>query len=305
MPTLRILHLSDLHIASPMTRVYKKGFRRSVYNKHTLVALENIVNTHRIDAILISGDIADTATSKDLQLAKDFIASPDRISLKNKPGLKNSNKPVILLPGNHDRLTTLLNPADLLFDSKFETYWSAGLGGAQTSLLPDNLSPTLAIISADFSLTHVGHKTVFFGSKGQGKIYTPTIDQLVEETNDVFTNHPSCAVIWMIHFAPKFEDQEGEEDFEEYLTLIDSDLLIEKAKEVGVDRIFCGHTHRSLNYDIGVNNPIKVYCAGTSTCIKKKEDTEIHFRDIKVKDGKVVQIKSIDLKWNSDESYFV
>lgn len=317
MSKLKILHLSDLHLAATYNRAKYKAIGSfqntlSVYNNDALIALAKFVYIYRnrLDGILISGDIVVTGTDKDLTFAIEFFNSPSDVhseapwlNSKGKPTLHAFKKPIIIIPGNHDRYSSIItgSPGNLFYNY-FSSYWDVGAGGIKTFYLPNEESPTLAIVCSDFTLADSGDCTVRLGHFGQGMIYPHRLDELEDATNRVKETHDSCAIIWMIHFAPKYEEQFK---LSERMRLINSDDLIEKAEKVGVKYVFCGHTHRNRPYTVKKNHEIKINCAGSSSCDGPEDDTTIHLREIEINDGEVVQIFSQDYPYNAGKGSFL
>jgi hypothetical protein len=300
MPIIRLLHLSDLHLAGFWRAFYESLgniFPLTVYDLDTFGTLSEIIfNWHKeLDAILISGDMAVTGGDDDLLSAKEKLST-----LLNQTGF---NKPIILLPGNHDRYRTLLGlPGGSNFDQKFSAYWPVGMQGVYSCFLPNKAAPTLAIICADFSLRQVMDSSGLGGHWGQGKVDKDRLQGLVDETETIISSNPDCGIIWMVHFAPKYEDEHL--DFDHRLILLDSDYLIEAAKKVGVKYIFCGHTHQHADYLIKVNGGVQIHCAGSSTCLGNDHQATIHLRLIEITDVGIESIRSRTYFYNPDLQIF-
>ncbi len=305
MQLLQVLHLSDLHIQR------KKSFVRSVGPKCDQTALQAIAeiayrDRDRFDAILISGDIADLGWEYDLRHAIDFfdlIPEPrfhkPWLSSNGEPTLKAFGKPIIIVPGNHDRYINITGiPKGIVFDEKFSSYWNAGYGGIQPYFLPDKQSPILAIICGDFTLEKIEDSSLKKGGHwGQGKIYETRLMQLIQITKKVTSSH--IAVIWMIHFAPDFPN------LRENLQLLDADKLIKAAAKAGVRHIFCGHTHQSDCYKPESSEKVNIHCAGTSTVTYSNALTSIHIRNIKIDRDHIIEIKSVEYIYNKKDGIFL
>lgn len=309
---LQILHLSDLHLAgsdnSPYPRLLDKYW--SVYNNDALKTLAETVYRwrDRLDAILISGDIAVSGTESNLERVIEFFDSPahslpgkeEWLNSKQEPTLRTFPGPIIIVPGNHDRYSNLLGWPGKLFYNYFSSYWKVGAGGIQHHILPNEETPILAVICADFSLDSIFHSTESGGHWGQGKVYEERLRNLIKSTEEVTKLYPACAIIWMIHFAPKCEDHFNST---EKIKLIDSEKLIEEAEKAGVRYIFCGHTHLSKEYQPRKSD-IWINCAGTSTCTGSDIDTTIHLRNVKIENGRVIEIRSRTLTYDPERQIF-
>src|SRR4030042_1128727 len=329
MPILRILHLSDLHLAGNRAfyeRVATFTSLLSVYKPDALEAITEIIYAWRneLHAIIISGDIAITGTKKDLKHAMELFktsANPHPtghwetpwLNYDGEPTFQIFNKPIIIVPGNHDRYDNRLALPGELFYRYFESYWTAGTGGIQLTLLPNSEDPVLAIICSDFTLDSILHATQPMGHFCQGKVYDDRLKELVRLTETVAFSYPSCAVVWMIHFAPKFRDSQK---FQEHLgnlkglaklkvrlmegltKLIDDGKLAEEAGKLGIRYIFCGHTHVYDNYYVDASNKVCILCSGSATCVSPNCDTTIDLRDIVIENAQVKEIRSQALIWD-------
>lgn len=336
MPILRILHLSDLHLAGS-SRAFYAGVANSllsVYNPDALEAITEIIYEWRkeLHAIFISGDIAITGAERDLKHAMELFttaANPHPkepwetpwLNSEGEPTFQIFDKPIIIVPGNHDRYGNRVAWPGNLFYRYFESYWTAGSGGIQLNLLPNREDPVLAIICSDFTLDNIFHSTMPpIGHFGQGKVYDNRLKELVRLTNMVAFSYPSCAIVWMIHFAPRFcESKKFQEQLRnlkglanlkvrlmEGLTkLIDEGKLTEEARKLGIKYIFCGHTHVYDNYYVDTSNKVYILCSGSATCVSSNRDTTIHLRDIVIENAQVKEIRSQDLRWDTDNRTFL
>jgi len=312
MGTIRLLHLSDLHIVDKY-KIYNQIHGLSVCEPYAMKALSQFVyvNKEAIDAILISGDIVHAGTNNYLNRAVEFLVSPTGFSPKEpwlnvnrRPTLQTFQKRVVVVPGNHDRFDGRLSlPNGRQFDVYFLHFWSAGAGGVQDFHLPNEIEPLLTIICADFTLESFLH-CIPAGHWGQGKVYQERLQRVVQLTEEVFASKPKRAVIWMFHFAPQFEDHCNSRISDGLIKLLDSELLIEEAERIGIGYILCGHTHRYCIYRIGTQEKVKVYCAGTSTCIVSNEDTVIHLLEIEIEEGIVENFRYLPCRWNPNKLIF-
>lgn len=304
----QFLHLSDLHIT------YNKHYSFSQFNSSALEAVARHAFKYRnsLDAILVSGDIADFGLQEDLQKAFDFFSLPSTTSsptpwlygsIKKRPTLQACSKPIVLLPGNHDRYNDCLlrKPKSNKFEDVFSSYWPVN-DKVYGLPLPDDVSPRLLVVCADFSLARVRDATVLGGHWGQGKIYKKRLTLLSKKTKDLQSEYRSIPVIWMIHFAPKFK--EFKNSFDEKLSLINEDKLIEKAEKLGVERIFCGHTHEEGKYTTGNSGKVDLYSAGTSSCTKPKDETGIYIRRLIIDGNRIVGVKTLPLHFDPDDNSF-
>ncbi|MBF0555669.1 MAG: metallophosphoesterase, partial [Nitrospirae bacterium] len=223
---LRLLHISDLHLQATDDRniitkiftMYKdNGLRDEIFNyfskpfdENTLEALAKLAYDLRsyYDVILISGDTAHTASVKNLASARRFIDNPysnagsDNTFLNDwgEPTLSSCGKPIIIVPGNHDRFES---PNYLpghngypQFNDVFHDYWHPG-NNVQGHVIYYKRSPQLAVICVDFSLKSPDHSKGLGGSWwGQGKVYEDELNLLKSETYRIRREY-RCDVLWM------------------------------------------------------------------------------------------------------------
>ncbi len=324
MPVHRLLHLSDLHLAAGTNRArYKITNARTglitINSKNALEALAKFVHTKRtqLDAILISGDLGVTGDVSDLSCAIEFLQSPPGTGFHPFPWLTRKNKAtinffspkeIIILPGNHDRFLNLHTAwPGTEFYNIFRSYWEVGVGGIKSTFLPNRTKPTLAIICCDFTLNDTGDAEPTWGRWGQGKVRMEILDALEKKTKKIRGDHPSCAVLWAIHFAPFYKEYFKDDEMDiiaDAMVLQESKLLSERAQELEINRILCGHTHRVKEYSFSDDPKVTVYCAGTSTCSYENYKGVIHIRNIKTEEDRIVSIDTEDYAYTKAKGRF-
>jgi 3',5'-cyclic AMP phosphodiesterase CpdA len=233
-----------------------------------------------IDAVLLTGDIATTGLTGDLELAFKSIHGPvmpsDPLSWSpDNPTLAGSTGPhripLWLLPGNHDRLRAATlqwyAPGGKLFDTIFEPYW--GPVDPTTGESPkvrefDDISRpglTVKVIAADFNLKHPSHRLgrSFHNQYAQGRVYPEILSELVDKTMMATRRIKGPrAILWAIHFPPKFPG------IAHAMQLIDERALIDAARHCRVNAILSGHTHEAVRYT-SPGTTYDVFCCGTTT----------------------------------------
>jgi len=309
MKQLRLLHLSDLHLCKNF-----RSFRPYVFDDTVLEAVAKWAYYYKenIDAIIITGDIAESGFIEDLLFAKDFIDSasayPSRvpwINIEGRPTLQSCNKPIFLMPGNHDRYKKPLVPihGGAKFGEIFINYWEDEINEykyIRRCFLPNSDNPLLAILFTDFSLEKFSDGIIHQGGPwGQGRVYEERLSELIDNTKKLINLEYPIAVIWVIHFAPLYERYFK---LRRNLWLLNSERLISKADEFGIRHIFCGHVHESRYYKVGVNQDVKIYCAGTSTILSGPP--YMHYRVIEIDNGLVSSIRNINLVWDPVKKNF-
>lgn len=275
MPRFRILHASDLHFS---TRPFRYGLTDSLQSwfTGTYIRPGHTVSTHSptvalalaafayrnrgaYDALLLSGDLGATGSAGDLGFAQRFLSAPPMPGLApyaagpTRSTLRSIGKPVVVLPGNHDRYGPLLSsppypPGDATFDAMFPS-WSAGQG-AQELWRHTRTGVTLVLLGADFTLRPsdlggsgpsalISALPLFFSvwHYGRGRVYDEPLGRLRDLTRKVRQEAQPCVVLWAVHFEPETTNTG--------LELLGDQLLVQAAAEEHVPAILCGHTHRS------------------------------------------------------------
>lgn len=236
---------------------------------------------NKLDAVLLTGDLATTGKEDDIKRARNFLRATFNPKYPHKSretsyrgGTLSAVKiPIIHLPGNHDRYV----PTRGIYLGKFMRFFNPNGGNydlllsnyrqdtVQKSILPRDISQDkklrVVILTADFTLQDFADHEGHFGWIAQGKVYSDIRKKLVHLTEDEISQKPSkdvLCILWAMHFPPIYP---GGKD---HSKLLNADKLIEEANRLGVKAILAGHTHQQLNYD----NPaiaFKVICCGTTT----------------------------------------
>ncbi len=297
-PVFRLAHVSDLHLAEE-AGVFgfhqSEGFRslmglflRSVrkadlapmmtsYDSRCFRALmDALTGTSRFtqngyDGYLITGDIATTGMAGDMLAAGNALRrvqwTPGTETLDESttplPGEK-----VVLLPGNHDRyLGASMVPMSAHFEHghNFGSNWSLdnAVHADQRSEVNHKVltaldGTQLAVVTGDFSFLHPSPR--FFKMLGGGKARQTTLDQMSALTSGYTSK--AIAVTWAVHFPP------FKKGVPRSLRLDRHEEVVRAAAKVGVETIFCGHTHEArpivpVSYDDKITG-IKVVCAGSA-----------------------------------------
>ncbi len=93
--TVNILHLSDLHFGTLETA--------TLWANQLAADLSNELSLNAVDTLILSGDIANYATSKEYTAAQSFIESIQQ-------DLQLSSNQIVIVPGNHDLDWAVTNP---------------------------------------------------------------------------------------------------------------------------------------------------------------------------------------------------
>lgn len=90
---MRFLHTSDWHVGKTL-----KGHSRLDEQERVLREIVAIARLHEVDAVLVAGDLYDTAAPS---------AAAQKLVIRTLMGLARSGMPVIGIAGNHDHAATL------------------------------------------------------------------------------------------------------------------------------------------------------------------------------------------------------
>jgi 3',5'-cyclic AMP phosphodiesterase CpdA len=290
MPTINLLHISDLHMAeTPMRaelaalwrkpktayrRVKEKEFMAS-HNPEVVNRLAAFAYKRRdyLNAIVITGDIATTGSTHDLNAGYRLITEPpDRIPYLTSDGdatLNLPDVPIFILPGNHDRYVPTKRNYSLTaggreFHQIFGRWWT----GDVQLYKAESGNYELGILAADFSLQDARHASFLsmWNKWAQGRIYPDILRDLENLTIqfhlDARDNGKKSAAIWAIHYPPNYPYESKVMGLAHRLN--DEGQLLEAAKRCQVELILAGHTHEYQYYAAGLVTPF-IFCAGTSS----------------------------------------
>jgi 3',5'-cyclic AMP phosphodiesterase CpdA len=336
MPPVRILHASDLHIAvkAKLTSVFdqisagmyfhalRPRALASTYDPAILLRLADLIYhdyngryinqaAHRLDAVLLTGDLATTGKHHDLEAAVKFIDGPVHPYLPTQtpdyvPTLASSRTPVWLLPGNHDRLRsaklTGYSPGGKIFDTLFASHWSSPITEYDPILNLSGLS--VAVIGADFNLEHKRQREGRWWNKyAQGRVHQSVLDELELATQRIQAKHAASsqdelAIIWAIHFPPKSPAVATS------MKLIDDEHLVEAGNRCGISAILAGHTHEPVRYQTP-GMKFEVFCAGTATQDFAPRGHYFHILSLSLDAGRNLEIDWENYRFDATNSRFM
>lgn len=329
--TVRILHISDIHLTNfcvsdrheavnagklrqflqrlqdPVReRVKKSLLITSDLNVTMRLARWIVENTASFDMAVISGDLADSGSNDEMDLAREFVgkkkttinpASPSqtipgsgRQANPTIATLSEHDIPIVLFPGNHDH-----------FASKFarfqnrssKTMWyrdtarrfevpPSGSGGRVVeyrfardrdgNICPtkDGVSPSdsFAILTIDFAIgKSMGRwPSSPAGFVGQGRVRKADLVEVVDRT---VRTQKTMPVLWATHFSPEPLQLEPHKNVRKSLRLIGSEHFELAAKELKIPLVFAGHTHQFLDLT-GVAGYPNTARAASAGCLPTK-----------------------------------
>lgn len=253
-------------------------------------------------AYVVSGDVSATGSNEDLADSKDYLLGVPRLNWSSdlgKPLVGIEPEKLVVLPGNHDRYQgRLLWPGGKAFDSAYASHWkpSSACGRVQSQVFSLE-GESLIVASADFTLARVkdGSPPVI-GYIGTGRVYRETIDALVAQTEALKVDANTSAVVWVVHYPPRFSG------ITPTLSLHDDHLLADAAESSGVGVILCGHTHEARRYKIG---NVIVNCAGTAFETRVDERWEFSVCRFEVDQGERGRIGFVDFQFSKNAQDFI
>lgn len=254
------------------------------------------------DLILLTGDIATTGLTEDLEPAFEFVDAPAVMGWRaanHSPTLQGANRRIFLLPGNHDRYASNFgHTGGQTFDTVFQKYWRNSTKRVQRLVIPkasDN--ERLALVAADFTLARERHADVPFDyyRYGQGRAYPWRVKRLVDATERTRREFEKVAVVWVLHFPP-LQSSLGK------LDLIDAELVREAAVRLDVPLILAGHVHRSIDHE---SDGVRVWCAGSPTSVDAKHGNCLHMLEFEVSNGILNTMSRTDYYWDQTIKEFV
>jgi 3',5'-cyclic AMP phosphodiesterase CpdA len=310
MPTIRLLHASDLHVCQflNLTQISKRRLANVMhtaknytfapsYSPGKLSRFLSFLNQAKqsLDGIIMTGDIA--TTGRDFDLKRAFTIVTNRIV---PLGLD-----LCLFPGNHDRWEPYRNSSNALlsvgyepggrdFHKIFSSFW----GPKDVQAMPFTKGTfSVVVVAADLSLRKPGDAQVptLVNKHGQGRVYGDILDEMERVTLAAFDDN-ATAVVWAVHFPPFCPDIGSD------MRLLLEQDLVQKAFQLGVVAILAGHSHVARPYPVLPYN-VRVFCAGTAT---EHNPAKNHFFIISLNDAVAgCQVKLENYEFDGFQDRFV
>lgn len=338
MGELAIVHVSDLHMAADANRLPSPFQEKSHRKKIRQLCDMAIRRGQRIDGLqdnilscashsvraarhfasfldlkvrpalspnlfIVSGDVSTTGTIEDLREARNYLStstSSGWTSPLRKPVLGIPRGSLLVIPGNHDRYRgRLLKPNNKEFDNVFSSQWSpvSSCGRVVCGVHSTSSGEKLVIASADFSLMKCrdGWPPKWTGHVGTGRVYPAILKNLCAASKAACLENNTSALVWVIHFPPGFQGVPPE------LRLLDEEILLQAAEEVGVRIIFSGHTHQARRYTVG---SVVVNCAGSLLESSADDNWGFSICRLEIKTGSMQRLAFYDYQFSRDEDWF-
>jgi hypothetical protein len=329
MATFNIVHLSDFHFGEVSDR--KKAWRplsqknKKIPATHDSTLAELVArwvyfraeqlesSGDRLDAMILTGDLATTGLKEDLNVALNYIDSnptrlwyrsptadePPTLPLRHRATLKGLADLCLLVPGNHDRFKN--NDCDaggIEFDTVFDAFWAKNLNGVIATVIPkkkseeDNASDYLALIGADGCLRSGSDATdPWLHQMCQGYLYNNTFEAMKLKTEEAQRLYPGVVVVWFIHFPPTGIVHSWER-------LRYYERLEQASKTYNVAFVLSGHTHLKEVYPAKLGSTI--WNGGSATQFAEKRGHWIHFLQLEVTQGMLIRATRDNFLWDNN-----
>jgi len=318
MSIVRFIHISDLHIAkrsntyglNDILKIFTKTNnmdKLGIHTSHDILKLNSlneiiIKNEEHIDFLLITGDIATSSSTLDLELSSNLISnninkdiysdigsvsalevdmtklSSDECNLLSKVN-KSINKStiithknIIMLPGNHDRIYTdesFFLTSCFYTNNKFSNYFN--------SFWNPKFSTTKRIHSQFINIKNSDKKLLFIKVDcNHDKAIIPLPDigtrefslTIESDLRTILTKGLKKDISKSKNYIPIISlHYLPTRNVHWSLSLRRWDNLIKLLNEFGIKYLFCGHTHLEKAYqEKGVN----IFCSSSTLSTKDK-----------------------------------
>ncbi|MDJ0995622.1 MAG: metallophosphoesterase [Dinoroseobacter sp.] len=275
---------------------YFSPLRPSSYDEIPLLAAADFLGefSRQLDLLVVLGDLATTGMDVDISVAEQVFLNQktkQHLTAGLEPRLGGLGLNMHVIPGNHDRYKDdFATPGCQAFDEVFRPVYQPTKGVCSEVVGDDDLG--VGLVSADFCFAE-GADVNYLRRLGRGAVDDVVLSELDFQTRSLQKKHPEMPVIWALHFSPMDGVKTG-------LILEEREKVTHLAQRLGVNHIFCGHTHLRKR-EIGTHPHI--YCAGS---VSSADSTNNHFLHICTVDNGPsggMELEVTDLRYNeaSDE----
>ncbi|UWR10629.1 metallophosphoesterase family protein [Sulfitobacter mediterraneus] len=273
------------------------ALRPSSYDDVPLLAAADFLGefARQLDLLVVLGDLATSGLDEDLAVAEQVFLddrTKEHLNAALEPRLGGLGIPLHVIPGNHDRYKDdYATPGCQKFDEVFKSVYRPKNGVCSEIISSDGVS--LALISADFCFAE-GAEISYVRRLGRGAVDDIVLSELDHKTRIFQREHPTMPVVWALHFSPA-------EGVSTALALEEREKVIHLAGTLGVNHIFCGHTHLRKR-EIGTHP--HVYCAGSVSSVDSSDNHFLHVCTIDRNSSGELELEVFDLKYDETEDEF-
>ena len=255
-PLFRFAHISDLHFSklqwSPSQFFSKRWLgnlnvccvRKAMYDPEGLTTLFPLFHEHKVDTVLITGDLSSTSHPDEFALAKQFIE-----------GLREEKFQIFTLPGNHDHYTKAAYRDKVFYDffpSRYEE--KAKFTLKNEGITTTSLGNHWWLCALDTALaTSLISSQGFFSSELEARLES-TLKKIPEGDRVILLNH-----------FPFFSNESSRKELLRKEALR---ALLERFSPI-VKLFLHGHTHRHCIADLR-NSSLPIILDSGSTSSKKE-----------------------------------
>lgn len=291
------IDVSDREKAYGVSRYFSITKPTSFDDEPLLAAADFLEEVSReMDLLVVLGDLATTGTSEDLEVARQVFLDPlvkEHVSAGGDPRIGGLGIPLHVVPGNHDRYKDdVATPGSTEFDRVFDAVYKSNKGVCVKELHKADIS--MCVISADFCFAE-GISVGYLRRLGRGAVDDVILNELDFQTRTWQRKNPEKPVIWALHFSPA-------DGVPTALVLEEREKVTDLARFLGVNHIFCGHTHMRKR-EIGAYPHI--YCAGSVSSIDSYGNHFLHTCTVSKADNGTLQLEVFDLKYDENMEEFV
>lgn len=274
------------------------ALRPSSYDDVPLLAAADFLGefARQLDRLVVLGDLATTGLDDDLAVAEQVFLddrTKEHLNAALEPRLGGLGIPLHVVPGNHDRYKDdFATPGCQNFDEVFHSVYSPSKGVCSDKISGDGID--LALISADFCFAE-GADISYIRRLGRGAVDDIVLSELDHQTRIFQREHPNMPVVWALHFSPA-------DGVSTALVLEEREKIMHLATMLGVNHIFCGHTHLRKR-EIGTHPHI--YCAGSVASVDSSDNHFLHVCTLDRNSRGELELEVFDLKYNEDLDEFI
>lgn len=249
-----------------------------------------------LDLLLVLGDLATTGKPEDLEVAEQVFLEDrvrEHLNADLSPRFGGTGVPLHVLPGNHDRYKDdFATPGGTAFDEVFRRAYNPTNGVSAAVVSRDDIS--VCVLTADFCFAADSSPGVF-RRYGRGAVDDAVLSELDVQTRAFRKKEPNSPVIWALHFSPA-------EGVSSALVLEEREKVNCLAQHLGVNHIFCGHTHLRKR-EVGTHPHI--YCAGSVASIESIDNHFLHVCSISEDANGELVLQVYDLKYDEVQDEFI